>query len=126
MVACISLLLSAGERNYVALQGEMLAAVWAIKSFHVYLHGVPFTLITYHQPLTWLMAKQDLTGMHAPESPAPNPISFMLAHNTSSQVSFQMAFIDTLPPKAATNHLHLEAITVPSEHDDPLPMPPMK
>ncbi len=55
MVACISRSLNAGEKNYVAYQGEMLAAVWAIKFFHVYLHGVPFTLMTDHQPLLSLI-----------------------------------------------------------------------
>jgi len=169
MVACISRSLSAGEKNYVAFQGEMLAAVWAIKSLHVYLHGVPFTLVTDHQPLTWLMQKQDLTGMHArwvlalqpyeftivhrpgikhqnadclsrlpAESttditgarldadtvhPTSHAVSFMLAHNTSAHVAFQLAFIDSLPYRSAADSLHLQPITEPCAHDGLLPMP---
>jgi len=65
MVACISRSLNAHERNYISFQGEMLAAVWAVKTFHAYLHGVPFCLITDHQPLTWLMTKPDLVHQHA-------------------------------------------------------------
>jgi hypothetical protein len=52
MVACISRSLNVHEKNYISFQGEMLAAVWAVKTFHVYLHGVPFRLVTDHQPLT--------------------------------------------------------------------------
>ena len=80
MVACISRSLNAGEKNYVSYQGEMLAAVWAIKSFHVFLHGVPFTLVTDHQPLTWLMRKQDLTGMHARWVLCLQPYDFTIVH----------------------------------------------
>lgn len=43
----------------------MLAVVWGIKSLRCYLHGRPFTLVTDHQPLTWLMTNQSLTGKHA-------------------------------------------------------------
>jgi len=53
------------EKNYGSPQGEMLAAVWAIKTFHTYLHGEKFTLVTDHQPLTYLMTKNDLVAMLA-------------------------------------------------------------
>jgi len=43
----------------------MLAAVMAVKTFHPYLHGLKFKLVTDHQPLTWLMTKQDLVNQHA-------------------------------------------------------------
>ena len=46
-------------------QGEMLAAVWAIKTCHTYLHGEKFTLVTGHQPLMYLMTKNDLVAMLA-------------------------------------------------------------
>jgi hypothetical protein len=65
MVACISRSLNKHERNYSSYEGEMLAAVWAIKTFRPYLMGVPFTLITDHQPLQWLMRNNELAGKHA-------------------------------------------------------------
>jgi len=65
MVACISRSLNKHEKNYVSFQGEMLAAVWAVQTFHPYLHGLKFKLVTDHQPLTWLMTKQDLVNQHA-------------------------------------------------------------
>jgi len=42
----------------------MLAAVWAIRTLRQYLHGVHFTLVTDHSPLTTLMEKADLQGQH--------------------------------------------------------------
>jgi hypothetical protein len=60
MIACISRSLNVHEKKYGLPQEEMLAAVWAIKTFHTYLHGQKFTLATDHQPLTYLMTKNDL------------------------------------------------------------------
>jgi hypothetical protein len=51
MVACISRSLNKHERNYSSYEGQMLAAVWAIKLFRPYLMWVPFQLVTDHQPL---------------------------------------------------------------------------
>ncbi|KZR98960.1 Uncharacterized protein APZ42_005382, partial [Daphnia magna] len=65
MVACISRSLNQHERNYSSYQGEMLAAVWGVRSFRHYLHGIPFTVVTDHQPLKWLMSTPDLSGKHA-------------------------------------------------------------
>ena len=42
--------------------GEMLACVWAVKTFHHYVHGVPFTVVTDHQPLIYLLTASTLTG----------------------------------------------------------------
>jgi non-ribosomal peptide synthetase component F len=55
MCACISRSLNAAERNYEASKGEMLAAVWAVKMFRHYLHGVRFTLVIDHSALKWLI-----------------------------------------------------------------------
>ncbi len=64
LVACLSRSLNPHERNYSSYEGELLAAVWGVKAFRLYLHGVPFRLITDHQPLKWLMANQELCGKH--------------------------------------------------------------
>ncbi len=42
MVACISRSLNVREKNYVSFQGGMLAAEWAVKSCHPYVHGLQF------------------------------------------------------------------------------------
>jgi transposase InsO family protein len=65
MVACLSRSLNKHEANYGSYHGELLAAVWAIKSFRHYLHGISFRLITDHQPLKWLLSTPDLIGKPA-------------------------------------------------------------
>ena len=49
------------ESNYSSYHGELLAAIWAIQHFQPYLYGRHFTLITDHQPLTWLLSNDELT-----------------------------------------------------------------
>ncbi|KAK3258664.1 hypothetical protein CYMTET_32294 [Cymbomonas tetramitiformis] len=60
----ISRSLSKTERQYASFKGEMLAVVWAVRTLRQYLHGVHFTLVTDHSPLTTLMEKPDLQGQH--------------------------------------------------------------
>jgi hypothetical protein len=43
------------KTKYSSYEGECLAIVWAISSFQCYLYGNPFTLITNHQLLKFLM-----------------------------------------------------------------------
>lgn len=55
MVACVIRSLNEHERRYEAWKGEALAAVWGVRTFRPYLHGVNhFYLHTDHRPLLWL------------------------------------------------------------------------
>lgn len=63
--ACISRSLNIHEQHYAPYQGEMLAVVWAVKSFRNYLHGVQFSVYTDHAPLQWLMGCHTLSGQYA-------------------------------------------------------------
>ena len=65
MVACISRSLNVHEKRYEAWKGEVLAAVWGIKSFRPYLHGRHFFLSTDHRPLLWLLTAKNPTGQQA-------------------------------------------------------------
>ena len=85
MVACISRSLNRHERNYSSYEGEMLAAVWGVKSFRQYLHGVHFTLVTDHQPLKWLMRTPDLSGKHMRWSVCMQEFEFCIEHRPGSQ-----------------------------------------
>jgi hypothetical protein len=51
IVACISRSLNKHEANYSSFEGEMLAAVWAVKTFRPYVMGLNFKVITDHSPL---------------------------------------------------------------------------
>ena len=51
-VAFVSRALTKTEHRYVPIDKEALSIVWGMKSFHVYLYGRGFTLITDHKPLT--------------------------------------------------------------------------
>ncbi|CAI7742250.1 unnamed protein product [Closterium sp. NIES-53] len=62
VVAFASRSCNPAEANYCSYEGEGLAAVWGVTQFCVYLQGKPSTLVTDHQPLTWLMTNQTLTG----------------------------------------------------------------
>ena len=50
------------EKIYGSCEGECLAVVWATQHFREYLFGTPFTLITDHEPLKWLMQTNKTTG----------------------------------------------------------------
>ncbi|KXZ55399.1 hypothetical protein GPECTOR_3g527 [Gonium pectorale] len=50
------------QRNWSSTDGEAFAAVWAIKNYHAYLYGNPFTLVTDNSALTFIMKAKDLTG----------------------------------------------------------------
>ncbi|CAM6127310.1 unnamed protein product [Calypogeia fissa] len=53
---------NAAESRYSSYERECLAVVWAVAHFRCYLFGTPFTLVTDHQPLKWLMESSKLTG----------------------------------------------------------------
>ena len=53
-IAFISQILSPAEKKYFQLEKEALSIVFAVKQFHQYLFGNPFTLYSDHQPLKHL------------------------------------------------------------------------
>jgi RNase H-like domain found in reverse transcriptase/Reverse transcriptase (RNA-dependent DNA polymerase)/Integrase zinc binding domain len=53
-VAYTSKKLSGPELNYSVSDMEMLAAIYALREFRPYLEGKPFTIVTDHQPNTYL------------------------------------------------------------------------
>jgi hypothetical protein len=85
MVACISRSLNKHERNYSSYAGEMLACVWAVKSFRHYLHGISFQICTDHQPLTWLMRTAELQGKHARWAMLLQEYDFQIVHRPGLQ-----------------------------------------
>ena len=51
VISYVSRALNDVESRYSQTKREMLAIVWALKHFHLYLYGSEFTIVTDHQPL---------------------------------------------------------------------------
>jgi hypothetical protein len=49
------------ERNYTILELELGAVVWSILKLQRYLDGVPFTVVTDHQPILRIVASNSRT-----------------------------------------------------------------
>ncbi|KAL6419609.1 hypothetical protein ACFW04_013697 [Cataglyphis niger] len=54
-----SRVLSRAEQNYNTTEKELLAIVWAVKHFRLYVYGTKFKIITDHKPLIWLFNVND-------------------------------------------------------------------
>eukprot|EP00854_Cymbomonas_tetramitiformis_P021704 gene21704-biopygen22412 len=84
IIAATSRTLSRSEVRYSSFYGEALAAVYGVRSFRHYLHGVKFTLITDHKPLTWLRSSQSLTGMHLRWQVSLQEFEYDIVHRAGS------------------------------------------
>jgi hypothetical protein len=116
LVACISRSLNVHEKNYDAFKGELMAAVWPMGVFRFYLHGLHFTLVTDHQPLTWLLSNQGLTGQAARWAMIVQEYDFTVEHRpgktniadhpsrfpVTSQQDTSGARIDEVEPESLT------------------------
>ena len=60
-VAYESRKLSSAEHNYSTGEQELLAVVHAMRSWRCYLEGVEFTMVTDHNPLTYLQTQPNLS-----------------------------------------------------------------
>ena len=100
LIACVSRSLNKHERNYSSPQGEMLAAVWGVKSFRHYLRFTRFTLSTDHQALQWLVTTKELTGQVARWALALQEYDFTVVHRPG--IKHQNADTVSRMPQATT------------------------
>ncbi|XP_067635466.1 uncharacterized protein [Eurosta solidaginis] len=68
------------QRKYSTTEKECLAAVMAVKRFRPYIDLMPFTIVTDHARLKWLMSLKDLNGRLARWSLQLQAFNFEIEH----------------------------------------------
>ncbi len=119
LVAAVSRSLNQHERNYISYKGELLAAVWAMKTLRPYLHGRHFTLVTDHAPLLWLMENQQLQGQYARWAIIMSEFDFDVTHRPG-QLNKSADCLSRSPHPADTDGSGVRL----DEDSDPKPPPP--
>ena len=103
VVAYASRALSAVEKHYSQTEKEALSIVWAVKHFHLFVYGAPFTLMTDHKPLEviygkakskpsarierWVLRLQPYKFKVVYKPGSENPADFLSRHPTASSKS---------------------------------------
>lgn len=84
-IAFHSAQLSKAEQNYSVTERECLAVISAIKKFRPFIELMPFTVVTDHSALKWLMGQKDLSGRLARWSLKLQAFNFDIQHRKGSQ-----------------------------------------
>lgn len=83
-IAFMSKKLNTAQKNYSVTELECLAALLCIHKFRCYVEGMPFTVITDHASLKWLMNQKDLGGRLARWSLSLQSFDFDIVHRKGS------------------------------------------
>jgi len=119
--------LSDVERRYSQTEREMLAVVWGVEHFHLYVYGAQFSVITDHKPLIGIFKNHTQTSpgierwklrlmpydcqlIYRPGRDAENPADFMSRH-PSSTASEKQNLIEDYVNYVCTNAV-LKAMTL--------------
>lgn len=84
-VAFVSKKLTPAQKNYSVTERQCLAVVMYVKKFRPYIELMPFTVITDHSSLKWLMANKELSGRLARWSLLLQGHSFEIEHRRGRQ-----------------------------------------
>lgn len=110
-IAYYSHKLTGSQRNYSVTELECLAAVLSIKKFRCYVEGHPFTVITDHNSLKWLMDQKDLTSRLTRWSLKLQAYNFNIEYRRGSENTVADAL----------SRMNMEEITVGADDDiDPV------
>lgn len=118
MVACISRSCNKHEREYEAWKGELLAAVWGMKAFRIYLLGREFEICTDHRPLLWLLTAENPIGQQARWVLSLQEFNFTIRHrpgitNQNADVPSRFPLPSNADPTGARLDSELDNYTGP-------------
>mmetsp|Transcript_18225 Transcript_18225/g.23573 ORF Transcript_18225/g.23573 Transcript_18225/m.23573 type:complete len:1805 (-) Transcript_18225:1615-7029(-) len=99
VIGYASRLCIAAERNYNITELECLAVVFAVDHFRPYLYGRPFTVITDHSALKWLMRFKNPVGRLARWALTLQQYNFVIGFRpgTLNPVADALSRLRTLP-----------------------------
>lgn len=86
--------LNKAQRNYSVTELECYAAVLSVKEFRPYIERLPFTIITDHASLKWLMSLSELTVRLARWSLKLQAFQFNIEHWKGSQNIVRMLYLE--------------------------------
>ena len=80
VIGYFSRTLNKSDRRYCVTRRELLAVIEALKHFHPYLYGVPFTIRSDHGSLRWLLNFKNIEGQLGRWSECLGSYNFKLIH----------------------------------------------
>lgn len=84
-IAFMSQKLNSAQMKYTVTELECLAAVVSVDKFRPYIDGLPFTIITDHMSLKWLLSQKELAGRLARWSLKLQAFDFKIVHRKGSE-----------------------------------------
>ena len=140
VISYASRALSDVESRYSQTEREMLAIVWALEHFHLYLYGSEFTIMTDHKPLLGIFNSHKPTSarmdrwklrlmpynchlVYRPGKDAENPADFMSRHpNPQATAERNVAdeYVNYVCTNAIPKAMTLQEIQAETEKDPTL------
>ena len=142
VICYASRVLSDVETRYSQTEKEMLAVVWAVEHFHLYLYGAQFTIITDHQPLIGIFRSHKATSaridrwklrlmpynyhlVYKPGKDEKTPADFLSRHPNCSEPqpeSVAEEYVNYVCANAVPTAMTLQEIQLETSVDDTMQM----
>ena len=90
--------MSDSEKNYVQIDKEALALIFAVQKFHIYLYGRKFALTTDYKPLVTLLGPI-------------NAIPPLTAAQMQRWATFLAAYSNEIEYKSTQNHTNVDSLS---------------